>query len=477
MAPEDFFSRFGDGLALAVGWLGNGYHWAAVIGGILLATFPVYKFVDGKLTDDVSYAWFLDRVQASGWGARWQRLVCSGLDLLDQWFGPPHSGRAFARCLLLAFFYPFIALLGGFIAGGGFGLLGDRLLTLGWAPWQGTGLVVLSISAMLVLIWFFQLIERVALSHIDRLLHGCVVSGRTRNMISQLIAGAALVSFVYLLFSVVFFVFREHFATVTSLGGLFGFTAILVVLLIVVGVTGTLAISDSVDETVTGRMLIALVGGVALVALLTGGEDVASLVDIVVILMMLPLLNAGLDGLSWWASRGLMRDLFPRTDAPVPGMWRILAHLALDILVAVLALLALAAVLSLGLGLANRFGAEFPWRELVVDGRDHPMTQGLGVTIMLATTLIPTALHLIAALFSLIFPNLWRIWQGVGKDAPALQKSWLLAVSFVSVFTSIALFLGGLVIFFALIRAGFPGAAPLLADMALWIGGWAEGAR
>lgn len=190
----------------------------------------------------------------------------------------------------------------------------------------------------------------------------------------------------------------------------------------------------------------------------------------------LPILNAGLDWLSWWASRGLMRDLFPRADAPVPGMWRILAHLALDIAVAALALLALAAVLPFGLGLASRFGSEFPWRDLVADGQDHPLAQGLGVTIMLATTLIPTALHLIAALFSLIFPNLWRIWQGVGKDAPALQKSWLLAVSFVSVFASTALFLGGLVIFFALIRAGFPGAAPLLADMALWIGGWAEGA-
>ena len=66
MAPEEFFSRFGDGLALAAGWLGNGYHWAAVIGGILLATFPVYKFVDGKLTDDKSYEWILGRIHAAG---------------------------------------------------------------------------------------------------------------------------------------------------------------------------------------------------------------------------------------------------------------------------------------------------------------------------------------------------------------------------------------------------------------------------
>lgn len=134
MAPEDFSSRFGDGLGLAVGWLAGGYHWVVVIGGILLATaIPVYKFVDGKLADDKSYEWFLHRVHAGGWGARWQRLVCAGLDLLDQWFGPPHSGRAFARCLSLAYLYPFLALLAGFVAGGGLGQWGVRLVSEKWA--------------------------------------------------------------------------------------------------------------------------------------------------------------------------------------------------------------------------------------------------------------------------------------------------------------------------------------------------------
>ncbi len=143
------------------------------------------------------------------------------------------------------------------------------------------------------------------------------------------------------------------------------------------------------------------------------------------ILTIIPVLNALFDWLSWAVSRWLMGRL--RADATRPGIFRragaLLAHLAIDGAVAIACLFGLAIVL---INMAHAIDAPELWDDTLIAAKEAPFSaRGSTMTVMLLSTLVPTALHLFFALFALaaIRPP-YREWFGVWLEESKGGGEW-----------------------------------------------------
>ncbi len=130
-----------------------------------------------------------------------------------------------------------------------------------------------------------------------------------------------------------------------------------------------------------------------------------------VFFLLLPVVNGVWDWLSWWITRGLGRHLLASFGGAAGLGWRVLAvigHGVLDLLLAVALLDAMAFFLAFGFEAYNRIailqrGQDLPVFDLgpfLTSAADHPWTDGLWLTVMLVSTLLPTALHVVALLAS-----------------------------------------------------------------------------
>lgn len=110
----------------------------------------------------------------------------------------------------------------------------------------------------------------------------------------------------------------------------------------------------------------------------------------------MPLFNAALDWGSWWVSRVFIKR------GLAGGAGRVVLDLTWDGLAALGFMLALVLVLPLGIEFMNSLvdGAELDWRAMAVDAAADPWGQGLMVTGMVLTTLLPTFLHVVTGLFA-----------------------------------------------------------------------------
>ncbi len=136
-----------------------------------------------------------------------------------------------------------------------------------------------------------------------------------------------------------------------------------------------------------------MIGGVAVAVAGAGAGAVAGLM-----FLFIPFVNAAFDWPSWAASRWLVSRL--GRDATEPALWRrwglLAGHVLLDIGLALAALLGLAVVLAMIFGGGARWTAVY----------DDPFSlAGSTLSVMLLSTLVPTAVHLFCAVFA-VFPAL-----------------------------------------------------------------------
>ena len=143
-----------------------------------------------------------------------------------------------------------------------------------------------------------------------------------------------------------------------------------------------------------------------------GIDLVAPMVVIhLIFFLVLPIVNGLWDWLSWWITRALGRHLLGSFgDAGGLGQRAVavVAHGALDLILAVALLAAMAFFLAFGFEAYNRIaiaqrGEDLPVFALgpfLAAAADHPWTDGLWLTVMLISTLVPTALHVVALLAS-----------------------------------------------------------------------------
>jgi len=121
--------------------------------------------------------------------------------------------------------------------------------------------------------------------------------------------------------------------------------------------------------------------------------------------VLLPMVNALLDWLSWIVTR-----FFLRRVAQVTPTWRgavmLVLELGADLAAALVLFLALVVLLPNGIEIINAIlslagRAEFDWRDIVVRANEAPLSEGLFVLGMLVTTLVPTFVHITRGLASI----------------------------------------------------------------------------
>ena len=145
--------------------------------------------------------------------------------------------------------------------------------------------------------------------------------------------------------------------------------------------------------------------------------------------LMLPLVNALLDWLSWWVSRFFLEQ----TAQPGAKVTVIVRDIALDFTVAMLFMLALSLLLPAGaIALDSLYAgwmdvntgvpAQTGWQDYALWARDDPWGKGLMVTLMLVTTLIPTLLHIVMGLMAFFIHSFKGAALATFLEQP--RKNW-----------------------------------------------------
>lgn len=156
-------------------------------------------------------------------------------------------------------------------------------------------------------------------------------------------------------------------------------------------------------------------------------SDAADAVVLFTFLLIIPIANAALDHVSVQVSRFLLQDMLRRRASA--HQWLIVTwHITADVVFAVIFLVLLAILLPVVMQATNHgFDAlglpSVEWLIYLNAARHDPFGEGWLVTGMLATTLFPTALHLLAAGGALILP---RIGGGVIKRLAEKDETTLL---------------------------------------------------
>jgi len=172
--------------------------------------------------------------------------------------------------------------------------------------------------------------------------------------------------------------------------------------------------------------------GIVALLFMPGNEDVAVLASF---FLFLPLANGLFDYAYWFVSRRLGRDLAQGLQG-LPGRWRLVRtvawHTAADLGLAVLLLLGLAFVLGLGFGIAEHgeigaaasrdLGLVATVRQAVAD--PWGVEGGLWFSLMLVSTLLPTALHLLFLMASPVAAIQAGKQRRMGLRVRLLPLSW-----------------------------------------------------
>ena len=297
----------------------------------------------------------------ASWSSAYAGLLEKLLGGLQRFFGGPWSARALHMCFRLAVLYALAYLLFGAILGSGLSV------TTRW--------IFVGLSLLLGLVSFF----------VARAIRRRHVSARRQARVRKRRAWLQL---------------REQLAYSALAGA--SWAASLLVTVATDSVVGAGAAVFIFIGAIAGAGVIAAAAALVIIGAVAGVlAGAAATVVGIGPLIIPPILNALFDWPSWAVSRWLMGRL--RADAALPGFFRragaLLVHLAIDGAIAIACLFGLAILL---INMSHVMDVSDLWSETLSAAREAPFSAtGSTMTVMLASTLVPTALHLFFALFAL----------------------------------------------------------------------------
>ncbi len=290
---------------------------------------------------------------------------------LMEWFGPAFSGQAFERCLAIAFIFPITLFLVTLVTNG---LTSGRI----------------SFIAVLIFVIAFVIITSIIVAAFDNLLR---LVERTwlmfggdidlANTIARVVLGGFAVMTAFTIAFAIASTFSGEGSTAGSvLGAMAGGFAL----------AFAFAIAFALAGAVLFAIVIAILGGAALAF----ASQFAFLLFLFFVL--LPVVNASMDWLSWGATRFFIRQT-ESVDFGFMGKLKAFGAIIATFVSGAMLMIALTALLPNALeGLNLLFGlADLPpfnWRALAMKAVQAPWTDGLFVTGMLMTTLVPASAHL-----------------------------------------------------------------------------------
>ncbi len=360
-----------------------------------------FPWIRSWFSDDETYNKIRTWLKEPQSWLRYKGLLDASLGLAYRFFGRDWSWPAFSRCLSLAFLYPVVLLLGSWI-GGATAVVADVPLletqSLAWLERLGLAcLIAVLLVIVFTTIWQHErlgtwLFEKVFLRFN---LWRCVKISIQKSPLAIAYGVAMLGGYM--------------FAVV-------GATAVAGAIYIISSVGFAVAIFRPSAVSSTGKFALTVAISAIATSLVVGGGTIAypetfsgivePLVALLILYLVLPIVNACADWLSWIVTRRLLVRLGQKH-----GGGAFIFHAGIDILSAIGFLAVLAFLLPLIVEFANVLFAAIAWpplewRPMLDAARVDPFGAGIMVTGMLLTTLIPTAFHLGLALGAVLLPRL-----------------------------------------------------------------------
>jgi hypothetical protein len=406
-----------DGLAAYIAAVLSDLGWAwpfLLAVGIFLSSL-VGSWVIHVLKDDKSFEDIRGWVLKPGLGARYTDLITIGLNVAARFYGPKPglSLQGYFACLVIALAYLFLLLQLAWVLDGPATIAGSSVFDDTAQTYQRW----LSLSAIWILLIFTFILVR-QLDHlirfIDRLQVRLVrrvglIGGKSESMpradfaeaaVTSGVGGVVAVAGVVVVAVVAIVVGGAGVVAVAGLaGGAFG--AVAAVVAVAAGGAG-----GAIGAFFTAAVVVVVV---AIVVGVEGGAfGAVGAVLFLTLFLFVPAANAVLDHISVQVSRWLLNDLVNRRGTARQNLM-MLGHVFADVVAAAIFLVLLAVLLPSVLQHANRAfdAAGWPvveWGPYLDAARREPFGAGLLVTGMLATTLIPTILHMLAAGGALVLP-------------------------------------------------------------------------
>ena len=321
------------------------------------------------------------RLGEGGIFSRFMAAMSRYNDWLQRWFGRRWSGQAFERCVAIAFVFPVALFLVASVLAGYKASeikLGEILLFI-------FGIVMLSIATGLLfrlVYWFLR-----------RMWHSIGGDNELADIVTRIVLGA---------FAVVF-AFAISFAVASSVAGEVSDVGT-VLFAIMGGFAFALAFAIAFAFAGIWAFLIALI--LVTIIALTMAKDFAFF--LLLFFVILPVLNALIDWVSWAVTRFYITviGMMPHN---INGHSLTILVLIADIFAALALVVILAALLPIGLELADTllsvFGRDsFDWRTAAAQAVSAPWGEGLFVTGMLLTPIVPTLALLTISFGSLVMP-------------------------------------------------------------------------
>lgn len=407
-----------------------------LLGGIGSIAGYYFSHWKAELAEPVSLKKLRPYLDDSPWRIRYRRTLARALDAVDRFFGPPISWRAYGVCLSIAFFYPGVLFLITWMLGGPHTLGTLEVFPKGWtAVTRVASVAGLALCGYIIYVlseyadeadeWANGILARLmpgwgmkwhlgVLATVTLLLAG--IAGYTFTLgvaLTVFTVGSAL--FFLVVLDPVFAVLIAVVGTIvfaTNLGHPNYFFGLIGILAFVEALPGALRrafpgdLSRDFVVRTAGAYGVAAALFISLIAYLPGGSDFFEPVSlsIFLFLFLLPLLNAALDMLSWAASRWLGREMLDRNF----HRWGMIGFATLDALLAFAFLCGLAVLLGVGgevvdqLAIARTGSSVLDLDTMIVQGAAEPFGGGLWITVMLFSTLVPTAIHAFVAIGSVV---------------------------------------------------------------------------
>lgn len=298
---------------------------------------------------------------------------------LRHWFGPSWEIKAFGRCFQFSFVYPIVFLFLSWSLGAS-GSVGEITLLPEMKPESRlvtvTSVVIITLC---MYVFFWRAVPDILGGRL------AAIFGAHPKKINH--AGKMYGDVISFVFSMcIFFALINLIDSVFVLVGIFAFN-------LAAALTGALngVVSRYAFVTVLSCMLI--IG-------YNMGQKATLLAF--VFFLILPLVNALIDFVSWGATRALLTKFHSQGSSIRSPAW-IAGAIFLDLLIAIACLAGLCVLMALFLEALNQIFlwrgiSEIDWRGQVALAVEYPVTKGILVTGMLVTTLIPTMFHIAVGL-------------------------------------------------------------------------------
>ncbi|MBX2804984.1 MAG: hypothetical protein KTR19_03335 [Hyphomicrobiales bacterium] len=302
-------------------------------------------------------------------------------DWLQRWFGRRWSGQAFERCVAIAFAFPVaLFLLASVLAG-----YGASEISFGEILLFFFGVIVVSVAT--------GSLFRVGYAFFRRMWSSIGGDNELAEIITRIALGAFAVVFA---FAISFAVASSVAGEISDVGTVF--------FAIIGGFAFALAFAIAFAFAGVWAFLIALI--IVTIVALTLAKDFAFF--LLLFFVILPVLNALIDWGSWAITRFHI-TIIGTLQHTIGGYSMAILVLIADVIAALTLVVILAALLPIGLELADTllsiFGRDgFDWRSTASQAVTAPWNEGLFVTGMLLTPIIPTLALLTIAIGSLFMP-------------------------------------------------------------------------